>query len=176
MNRDKIRSLYDLGPEAVIELVEGLLHTLEHQQAQIHQQQEDIASLTARVKELEGWLATDSHNSSKPPSSDGFSQKTRSLRQPSTKKSGGQPGHPGTTLKQVEVPDHVIQHEPEQCLGCGASLKEVAGRVAEERRQVFDLPVLKLEVTEHRVFIKLCPHCGQLNQGVFPVEVMPGAG
>jgi transposase len=89
--REEIRAVYDQGPEAVIALVEQLCA--------------QIAELAVRVKELEDRLATNSRNSSKPPSSDGPAKQTRSLRQPSTKKSGGQPGHPGTTLKQVAEPD-----------------------------------------------------------------------
>jgi predicted nuclease with TOPRIM domain len=57
----------------------------------------------ARIKELEGQAAKDSHNSSKPPSTDGFKEpkrKTQSLRGKSGKKNGGQPGHVGKTLSE----------------------------------------------------------------------------
>ncbi len=46
-------------------------------------QRETIAQLTERITELEKRLSKDSHNSSKPPSSDGFKKgkkKTKSLR------------------------------------------------------------------------------------------------
>lgn len=168
MTREEIRAVYDQGPEAVIALVEQLY-------ALIAQQQEQIAQLQARVKGLEDRLATTSRNSSKPPSSDGFVKRTRSLREPSTRKSGGQPGHPGATLEAVAEPDQTLLHEPQQCMACGGMLGEVAGRLGEERRQVFDLPPLKLEVTEHRVVIKECPVCGSQNSGVFPEEIPAGA-
>ena len=113
MNRDEIKAVYDLGPEAIIDLVQRLL-------ALISEQQQQMALLTARVKELEDRLAQDSHSSSQPPASDTFKQKSTRLRQPSTKKSGGQPGHPGTTLQLVPVPDRVIRPAPQQCAGCGA--------------------------------------------------------
>jgi transposase len=167
LTREEIKAVYDQGPEAVIALVEQLYLAFA-------QQQEQIAQLQARVKELEDRLAINSRNSSKPPSSDGPAKQTRSLRQASSKKSGGQPGHPGTTLKQVAEPDQILTHPPEQCAACGTWLGEVAGRLAEERRQVFGLPPLKLQVTEHRVVIKECPACGQKDVGVFPEGVSCG--
>src|SRR5215210_5533097 len=161
LTREGIRAIYDQGPEAVIALVERLCA--------------QIAELAARVKELEDRLAVNSRVSHKPPSSDGPAKQTRSLRPPSTKKSGGQPGHPGTTLKQVAEPDQVLTHAPQQCASCGRVLTEVAGRLAEERRQVFELPPLKLVVTEHRVILKECPYCGQENSGALPAGVSCGA-
>src|SRR5579859_3661793 len=80
-----------------------------------------VAALLAEVQALKGRLAKDSHNSGKPPASDGLARQkrtTRSLRQPSGKQRGGQPGHRGTTLALVEMPDHVVIHRPSQCAAC----------------------------------------------------------
>ena len=101
MTREDICALYNQGPEAMIALVNQLCALIAQQQAQITQLQD-------RVKALEDRLATSSRNSSKPPASDGFAKQTRSLRQPSTKKSGGQSGHPGATLQQVAEPDQLL--------------------------------------------------------------------
>lgn len=161
LTREEIRAVYDQRPEAVIALVEQLYLP--------------IAQLQSRVKELEDRLASNSRNSSKPPSSDGFVKQTRSLREPSTRKSGGQPGHPGATLEQVAEPERIVLHDPLRCTVCGSVLGEVAGRLGEERRQVFELPPLKLEVNEHRVVIKVCPVCGEQNRGVFPEKIPTGA-
>ena len=92
---------------------------VERLSAFMDQQQAQIVELRARVQALEDQLATNSRNSSKPPSSDSFTKQTRALRQPSGRKTGGQPGHPGTTLRQVTVPDQTRIHEPTQCVACG---------------------------------------------------------
>lgn len=61
--------------------------------------------LTTTIKELQGRLAQNSQNSSRPPSGDGLKKpKTKSNRQPSTKPAGGQKGHLGHSLKQVQEP------------------------------------------------------------------------
>jgi transposase len=165
MSREEIRAVYAAGPDAVIALVERLLGLLAEQQAQ-------ITALTARVQALEGRQAKDSHNSGKPPSSDGLKKppKTVSLRGPSGKKPGGQPGHPGKTLCPTESPDRVEVHAPDRCAGCGGALDGIEGALL-ERRQVFDLPPLRLEVIEHRTETKRCPSCGVWSEGAFPEAV-----
>src|SRR5215471_5142162 len=92
-----------------------------HLEAENARQREQIALLVARVQELEARLAKDSHNSSKPPSSDGLgrvARKTKSLRKRSGKKPGGQLGHRGETLRLVSRPDVVVEHRPAVCSAC----------------------------------------------------------
>jgi len=131
---------------------------------------EKVRQLTARVEELEARLSKDSHNSSKPPSTDGLAKKTRSLRVASGKKPGGQTGHAGKTLKRAQYVEVVIDEPlPEHCHKCGASL--VGGDAQlDERRQVFDIPVARYLVTEHRTWQLRCA-CGQLHQSQFPEGV-----
>lgn len=131
---------------------------------------EQVTALVLRVQELEARLAKDSHNSGKPPSSDGLKRKPKSLRQRSGKKPGGQLGHRGQTLHLVAVPDSVVEHRPRQCAHCGTALDD--GRVvARERRQVHELPPLRLVVQEHQALHLRCPACQQVSAAPFPVEV-----
>ena len=136
----------------------------------IAQQAQVIAELQARVKALEAQLGKDSHNSHRPPSTDHPRRRTKSLRRPSGKKPGGQTGHPGQTLRLVDKPDQVVEHRPDECAACGNHLADVVPSEI-ERRQVVDLPPLRLEVTEHQSQCVTCPACGQANSGSFPIDV-----
>src|SRR5262245_14368970 len=112
---------------------------------------EQVQTLLARVQELEGRLAKDSHNSSRPPSSDGLRRKPKSQREKSGKQRGAQPGHAGHRVSLVGTPDTVEIHRPRHCSAC-ACQRELApdARSWVERRQVSELPLLRLQVTEHR--------------------------
>ena len=155
LSEDEIRAVYRQGEDAVVSLVTQLLERLD--------------AVESRLEALEKRPKKTSRNSHKPPSGDGFGKRTKSLRVKSDKPSGGQPGHPGNTLTWSETVDWVEAHEVTICRGCGASLGEVP---AEQwlARQVFDIPSIELMVTEHQVAVKCCHHCGQRNQGEFPVE------
>ena len=118
---------------------------------------EQVRALLARVQELEARLAKDSHNSGKPPSSDGLKRKTKSLRTKSGKKPGGQLGHRGETLRLVAAPDAVVEHRPSHCPQCQTPLAD-AEVVLRERRQVHELPPgVRLQITEHQALHVRCP-------------------
>jgi transposase len=124
----------------------------------------------ARIAELERRLGLNSSNSGKPPSSDGLKKplRTSSLREPSGKKTGGQKGHPGETLRRVEPPDATVDHFPETCAACGEPLT-AAMATDHVARQVFDLPEPKpLTVTEHRAHRCRCATCGTQTRAAFP--------
>ena len=130
----------------------------------------DNAALRQEVAELRRQLDQDSSNSSKPPSSDGLKKPPRvagSTRGKSGKTSGGQAGHAGGTLKQVAKPDVVERHEAEACRHCLAGLT-TAMITGVEKRQVFDLPEPRLDVTEHQAMIYCCAHCRGQTTAAFP--------
>jgi transposase len=130
-----------------------------------------VQALLRRIEEVEGRLAKDSHNSNKPPASDPLGRKRpRSQRRRSGKKPGGQLGHHGETLRLVATPDEVVEHRPVVCTGCQAPLDETAPIAGYERRQVHELPPVRLLVREHRGLQVRCPICQQLSVGTFPAE------
>src|SRR5512140_3923972 len=155
---DDIHAAYEAGEATVRALFEA--------QAKI------IRALEARIQALEDQLAKNSRNSGKPPSSDGLKKpKPKSRRQKSGKPSGGQKGHVGYRLEPVEKPQHIEVHPVLECQHCHTDLAGVAVRKV-EKRQVFDLPEGRLEVTEHQAEVKTCPICGEINRAVFPEGVM----
>lgn len=157
LTADDIHAAYEQGEATVRALFEA--------QAKV------IRALEARLQALEDQLAKNSRNSSKPPSSDGLKRpKPKSRRQKSGKPSGGQKGHVGYRLEPVEKPQHTEVHRVLECQHCHTDLAGVAVRKV-EKRQVFDLPEIKLEVTEHQAEVKTCPVCGESNRAVFPEGV-----
>ena len=161
--REQLRQLYNSGPDATIAFIEELFDIIESLS-------EKACSHETRIKALEDQLAKNSQNSHKPPSSDGLTKKTRSLRQKGQRKVGGQKGHHGHTLKRVANPDSVELHKVDHCCGCGCSLENIAAQ-AYESRQVFDVPPVKILVTEHQAEIKTCPNCHMSTKGDFPEGV-----
>lgn len=151
---EEIGAAYDQGKEAIV----ALFHRT-------------VGQLAARVQALEDRVSKNSRNSGKPPSSDGLSKPApKSQRKRSGRKSGGQPGHKGHTLKAVAHPDHTQVHGVKECRHCQASLEQVEASGI-EKRQVVDLPPLKVEVTEHQAEIKRCPQCGEESKASFPEGV-----
>lgn len=146
--------------------------TREEMWEMIQELEELVANQMARIQELEDQLAKNSGNSGKPPSSDGLKKKPapKSLRSKGKRKNGGQKGHQGHTLAMVEQADHIVLHELASCPHCEADLASVEVESV-EKRQVFDVPPVRLEVTEHQTEIKCCPDCGQMVKGQFPADV-----
>ncbi len=126
-----------------------------------------------QIAELTALLNQNSRNSHWPSSRDKSRKKkrTQSLRGKSSKKPGGQKGHPGQTLKMVAEPNEVHIHRPVACEHCQEPFQDQQRAVAVDKRQVHDLPPLQVIVTEHQAETLNCPHCHQLSQGAFPDNV-----
>jgi transposase len=126
--------------------------------------------LQTEVGRLRDAAAQNSRNSSRPPSTDRPEKpRPKSLRKQSGRKSGGQPGHPGRTLQTSDRPQHIRIHPVLEC-ECGEDLSQEPA-LDYQSRQVFDLPSLTLECTEHRAEIKECPCCHRTVAAAFPAEV-----
>lgn len=155
MSSDDIRAVYRQGEDAVVALMTVLINK--------------INSLEEEVNMLKGIINKDSHNSSKPPSTD-IGRPPQSLRKKGHRKSGGQPGHKGHTLQRVENPDYTINHPLKGPCECGEDLSK--GELLDyERRQTADIPLpSELEYTEHCAEIRKCA-CGRIHTARFPVGV-----
>ncbi|MHB1322420.1 MAG: IS66 family transposase [Acidithiobacillus ferrivorans] len=170
LTREEALAIYHAGPDTVVRVLlemDARIHALEKQVSVLT---ERLDASEQRVKYLEAQLAKNSRNSSKPPSTDGFQKpEPKSLRKKSERPSGGQPGHTGQTLTMTGSPDHIVRHSVDLCADCGLPLahRELEGI---EKRQVHDLPPLRLLVTEHQAERKRCS-CGHLNKAAYPEGV-----
>jgi transposase len=132
--------------------------------------------LESKLADLEERLGRNPRNSSMPPSAEGCSKPpspSRAERRAAGRKQGKQPGAPGKHLAQVVDPDLVVPHAPPLCSSCGSGLED-AEIVSTERRQVFDLPEIRLVVTEHVAERRRC-RCGCTTKATFPTAAIAPA-
>ena len=143
---------------------------LEERDAQVAQLRMLVAELQAQVADLAAKVKQNSKNSSKPPSADGLDKPApKSLREKSARRPGRPKGQPGKTMELTGHPDRVVRHEPGCCSGCGAGL-DGAEQTGVERRQVTEIPAVKVEVTEHQLIERECG-CGVRTRGQAPAGV-----
>ena len=139
----------------------------------LQRQNEELAAanerLTARVAELERRLGRNSSNSSMPPSSDTFGGPQKKPQVKSGRKRGRQPGAGGSGLSMVACPDVTEDHVPAACTGCGSALGE-SDSIGFERRQVRDIPLTTVKVTEYRAHRCRCA-CGTVTAEPMPQEI-----
>lgn len=160
-NEKAAKIIYQAGEDTAVLLMCRLSDELQSSK-------KTISKLERRIHTLEGRLSKNSRNSHMPPSSDRFNKPCpKSLREKTGRSTGGQGGHKGHSLKMSEHPDHVVNHAVDKCEKCNHSLKSEPLHDIESR-QVFDLPPIKIEATEHRAEIKTCQHCSHINRAIFP--------
>jgi transposase len=160
------------------EEIKRLSQTVDNKSKELFELYQFNQRLQLKIRELEQTLASDSpslvrkdsHNSNLPPSLDLPWQKvkrTRSLRTKSGLQIGGQPGHRGFTLPQVNNPDVMIVHHANVCQHCHYSLINIES-IRFKKRQIFEIENGKLTVIEHQAEVKLCPFCRKISKGHFP--------
>ena len=176
---DDLIALYAAGPEAVCAAFQEVVARQVALEERVIAAEAHNRVLQLKIDDLTARLNKDSSNSNKPPSSDGLRKppappaSTFSLRKKSGRKSGGQKGHPGSTLKYCDTPDEFVEHRPECCESCSQNLCDTAS-VVEETRQVFDVPPPTLKCTQHNSHWITCPKCGNINRGRFPAHITSG--
>ena len=154
-------------------LVESLTMLFEILLSQNEKLNDTLKDLQETIKELRRQLGQNSKNSSKPPSQDGF-KKSRSLRQKSDLKKGGQSGHRGVHMELPHEADEVKKHLPSRCETCPHLAECLASNQVFEcssSRYVVE-PVITTKVIEHqRIIATACPyHEGKLS-GEYPADV-----
>jgi transposase len=168
---EQIYHSYHLGLEAIQNLFmeEHLKSTVYIQQLEAENKQlkETVASLQMEIQKLQATTQKNSSNSHKPPSTDGCKKPiTKSLRGKTGRKPGGQIGHKGYRLAPVEAPHHIVTHPISLCSKCQSSLEQEQ-TVSRKKRQVFDLPSTKIEVTQYESEGKVCSNCLSFEEGQF---------
>jgi len=164
LNKDKLI-------QELFQKVEGL--SLRVQQLEVFEKENKIlrqenVALQAENASLRSRLNSDSSNSSKPPSTDGYKKKPAFSKKHKGLK-GGLKGHKGSNLKQISNPGQTVKCYPGSC-SCGHEFTKGELTLA-EKRQVFDLPQPKLEVTEYQLHKANCPVCGKVNKGLVPESI-----
>ena len=159
VDRAEAEAIYDAGREVVVEVLLRM--------------DRRVQQLEARVEKLERELKKSSRNSSRPPSSDPPSSPARS-KDASGRKRGAQDGHEGhgRPLLPAWAVDEIVEHWPQRCR-CGHVFAE-RERVAvgePARHQVEELPLINVEVSEHRAQRVRCPECGRRTRAALPDEV-----
>ena len=146
--------------------LKGLYQIIDEQAKIIDQLKANVIQLKEEIHLLKN--PKNSHTGSVPPSKD-ENRKTKSLRQKTGRKTGGQKGHKGHTLELSKTPDDVVVHLYSFCQRCGKDIRDLEGTLR-QKRQVVDLPVVRAMYTEHQCYDKVCG-CGHINKSEFPKQV-----
>jgi len=127
--------------------------------------QQQIVSLQEQIRLLKN--GRNSNTSSTPPSQDIGRSNKKSLREPSTRKTGGQTGHEGITLQMKEKPDKIVEYRPKYCKQCGEELARNEA-ILGERKQEVELPPIDPQYVEHQSYSCTCKKCGFITTSELP--------
>jgi transposase len=164
---------WDRTPLSVQVVIIALWHEDQAFKQQVTTLEEQIASMQAEVERLHEQVNKNSHNSSKPPSSDPLQVRKYAKRGKSGRQRGGQKGHAGKGRKLAppEQVSRVIISKPTSCGQCGALL--LGEDPSPRHHQVSELPRVEPEITEYQQHTLTCLVCGAQTGGEWPAE-MPG--
>jgi transposase len=149
-------------------LISEMKQSAEESGETIRRMQQTIDSLNEKISQMEEKLGRNSKNSSKPPSSDGYSKPPvpKSLRSKGGKK-GAQAGHKGSTLMMTRKPDSTVDHMPAGCGGCPHYEECHKAAIVMETRNVLDASVT-VTLTAHNRMKVACPMHNDSRTGDFP--------
>ena len=116
--------------------------------AVIVQQQAVIAQLQRRIEVLEG--------KAKPGGPRGMPGIKPSAGQRPPRKDGPRKPRPHGFARQRMTPTHRVVHRVESCPECGT---RPAGGWVQRTREVIDVPVVPVQITEHVFIARTCPVC-----------------
>ncbi|MEA5583764.1 IS66 family transposase [Nodularia harveyana UHCC-0300] len=173
MEDKRVNHLEQIPPEDWGKTPSSVKKLVEEMAQQIEQQSKKLAEVLRVQEQLLEKINRTSKNSSSPPSSDppGFEKKP--AKQKSSKKRGGQPGHKGNSrdLYPIEECSEIIDHHPEECANCGATLTGIDTNPY--RHQIVEIPPISPIVIEHRLHQLACTGCGTKTRAILPFDVNP---
>ena len=151
-------------------IIESQAKQIKEQAKQIKELTEIVKALKEKIINLEHKLSKDSNNSHKPPRSNKFGKRHRNKKKKSDKKPGGQPKHPGKTLKIKEA-DEIKIHYPHNCEYCNKNLdNESPLSNSEKFRQEIKI-IIKKKIINHHIGSKTCPFCKNETKGKYPYGI-----
>lgn len=152
---------------------QGLVEEIKQLKQENQELRERLTAAEVKIKQLVELLNQHSGNSNWPSSRDKSrtKPKSKSQRQKTERKAGGQEGHEGHSLAINLEPDVIERYRPLACDQCRQPLAESIVPIEVARRQVLDLPPLRFVTTEHQAETVVCPDCGGVTTAAFPAEV-----
>lgn len=153
---------------------EMVRHYILYLERTLHQMQQQAESHEKRIEKLEVQTKKNSHNSSKPPSSDPpFARKKRKQKTGSRSK-GGQKGH---EPNQQQILDPTESHwlMPERCT-CGNTVFNPNQMQPFYVHQHIELPKIKMEISHYILHQCDCPNCGKTVKATPPPDKSTGYG
>jgi len=158
---------WQLTPEPVRHYIMALERTL-------HDMQQRVEAHEKRIEMLEVRTRKNSHNSSKPPSSDPPFGRQKRKQKKSKRSKGGQKGHKANQQQMLE-PTQKHWLIPQRC-SCGHSVFDGQKLQPFYVHQHIELPKIEMQVSHYILHQCDCPNCGRTVKAKMPSDVSTGYG